>query len=717
MFSLAHDLNLASTIYIRDGLKEVSKSTLEGLPDHNQKYLEWLQYMEERYQKGDISHQTPEWDTFMNDPVRKEKFLQEKCFQESCSPEFKLIARIGTAIPAILRQEADALQLMFGDDLLDHYYAELEGNVIIQDTLRAYLSTLSHKYVNLRVIEIGSGTGGTTLPVIEALSPVGKDGLMTKNSRISQFTYTDISAGFFDKAKSKFKAWKNIMEFRRLDIEKDPIDQGFEAGTYDIVLAANVLHATQDLTNTLKNARKLLRPGGKLLLHEGIGLELLSVPLAFGTLPGWWLSVEPYRRWGPLVDEKHWNQALKAADFTGTDLVLPDYQPDLIHSQSLMVANAVDPAAPAECKYPDTIIITTGAQTSSPLVSSVVKGLEKFELPNLKVVHWRDLAGLDAREIVFVSLLELDQSVFLDIAESDFNIIRKLLLTCQGGLWVTKSTTSHPEASIATGLIRTVRWERDLDTCDLVLLGLDDSDLSSNDLTAKQIAKLFDHHFITTTTDRNEEYNSDNGVLSVNRLIQADYINDWLASKVAKPSPQMQPFGADPTRALKLSTDAPGLLNRLMFIDDPVYPKPLEPEDVEVEIKATGLNFRDIMSAMGEVNGDVLGAEGAGYISRVGSNVTKVKKGDRVMIMADQTGCFNTYARSDQRCVSQIPDDMSFEIAASIPVIYCTVLYCLNDIGRLLKGETILIHAAAGGVGQAAIMVAQDRGKFPLSFL
>ncbi|KAF2490207.1 hypothetical protein BU16DRAFT_470125 [Lophium mytilinum] len=709
MTKLSHDLNLASTIYIVDGLKEVSKTTLEGLPDHNQKYLEWLHHMEERYQKGTISHQTPEWESLINDPVRKEQFLQEHCFQEDSSAEFKLIARVGAAIPGILRQEADALQLMFGDDLLDHYYGELDGNVIIQDTLRAYLSTLSHKYVNLKVIEIGSGTGGTTLPVIEALSPVGKDGNMTKNSRLSQFTYTDISAGFFDKAKTKFKAWKNIMEFRRLDIEKDPVGQGFEAGTYDIVLAANVLHATQDLTTTLTNARKLLRPGGKLLLHEGIGLELLSVPLAFGALSGWWLSVEPYRRWGPLVDEKHWDQAFKAADFTGTDLILPDYQDDLIHSQSLMIASAVDPT-PAERQSPDTIVLTTEAQSKSSLVSSVVESLEKFGLPSVKVVDWRHLADIEVKESTFVSLLDLDHPVLLDVSESDFANLKKLFLTSQGGLWVGKSAIAHPDAAIATGFIRTARWERDLDTCDLVTLGLEDSELHSDAQTAKHISKIFDHHFITTTTNKNEEYSTSEGLLSVPRLIQAEYINSFLASKVTKAEPEVQAFGADPTRALRLSTDAPGLLNRLMFIDDPVYPKPLQAEDVEVEIKATGLNFRDIMSAMGEVNGEVLGAEGAGFITRVGSNVTKVKKGDRVMIMADQTGCFNTYARCDQRCVSQIPDDMSFETAASIPVIYCTVLYCLNDIGRLLKGETILIHAAAGGVGQAAIMVAQDRG-------
>lgn len=708
MMQLTHDLNLISTIYIRDALKEVARAPLEGLLPHNQKYLEWLQHMEERYQQGNIFHQTPEWESLMNDSARKEEFLKQHCYSPDSGSEFRLLARIGSQIPQILRQEVDALQLMFGDDLLDQYYAELEGNVVVHDLLRAYLGTLGHKYVNLKILEIGSGTGGTTLPVLEALSPVGKDGNMTNKSRLSGFTYTDISAGFFEKAKTKFKAWKNIMEFRRLDIEKDPIEQGFEPGSYDIILAANVLHATSDINNTLSNARKLLRPGGKLLLHEGSGHELLVPPLAFGTLPGWWLSVEPHRKWGPLMSEKTWDQMFRDTDYSGTDLVLKDYQDDLIHSQSLMIASALN-HDPVEVRHPDTIVVTTKTQ-AYPLVSQVLKSLEKLGISDPRVVDWRELSGLNLKETVAISLLELEGPVLLDIDEEGFKNVRHLLMTCAGAMWVTKDPIAHPEVAIATGFIRTVRWERDLDTCDLTILGLSDEDAASIDEVTRQISKLYQYHYINVTESRNDEYLSQGGVLYVNRLIAADYINEFLSAKVTKPSPQMQPFGADPSRALKLSTDSPGLLNRLMFVDDPMYPKPLLDNDVEVRIKATGLNFRDIMSAMGEVNGDVLGAEGAGIITRVGANVKKVVPGDRVMIMADQTGTFQTYARSDQRCVSKLPDDMSFEIAASIPVIYATVLYCLNDIGRLVAGETILIHAAAGGVGQAAIMVAQDRG-------
>ena len=69
-----------------------------------------------------------------------------------------------------------------------------------------------------------------------------------------------------------------------------------------------------------------------------------------------------------------------------------------------------------------------------------------------------------------------------------------------------------------------------------------------------------------------------------------------------------------------------------------------------------------------------------------------------------------TFARTKEVCVVRIPDDVTFEKVARIPVIFCTALYCLVDIAKLQEGESVLIHAAAGGVGQAAIMLAQNIG-------
>jgi NADPH:quinone reductase-like Zn-dependent oxidoreductase len=112
--------------------------------------------------------------------------------------------------------------------------------------------------------------------------------------------------------------------------------------------------------------------------------------------------------------------------------------------------------------------------------------------------------------------------------------------------------------------------------------------------------------------------------------------------------------------------------------------------------------------AMGQLRGDKLGQECSGVVSKVGSAVTNFATGDRVCAMSP--GSLSTYTRCAASCAWVIPDNMSFEVAASIPAVFCTAYYSLVDLGRLVQDESVLIHAAAGGVGQAAIIISQSIG-------
>lgn len=124
-------------------------------------------------------------------------------------------------------------------------------------------------------------------------------------------------------------------------------------------------------------------------------------------------------------------------------------------------------------------------------------------------------------------------------------------------------------------------------------------------------------------------------------------------------------------------------------------------------MKAVGLNFRDIMVTLGQLNIDPsdIGLECSGIVAEIGSNVTSLAVGDRVCAVAH--GSFATFPSCSTLKAAKIPDSIPFNVAASIPVVYATAYYCLYDIAHLQKGQTILIHAAAGGVGQAAIMLSQ----------
>ncbi|KAN0068942.1 reducing polyketide synthase FUB1 [Elaphomyces granulatus] len=252
----------------------------------------------------------------------------------------------------------------------------------------------------------------------------------------------------------------------------------------------------------------------------------------------------------------------------------------------------------------------------------------------------------------------------------------------------------NPTAEIVTGFARfiTLSVEQVKDAVSVVntMISLIDSVLSKKD---KNVAD-------------NSFYES-NGAIYISRVVKAGYMNDAIALKTSQPTAHPDKFGSEPNRALKLVIGAPGLLDTLQFVDDPDHDLPLAGGNVEFKIVAAGLNFLDIMVAVGQVTGNSLGRDGAGIITRTCPN-SKFKVGDRVCGIA--SGTFGTFARAHESTLTKIPDNLSFKCAAGFTVVYVTTYTALYDISNIQRGESILIHAAAGGVGQACIQLAKIRG-------
>ena len=164
-----------------------------------------------------------------------------------------------------------------------------------------------------------------------------------------------------------------------------------------------------------------------------------------------------------------------------------------------------------------------------------------------------------------------------------------------------------------------------------------------------------------------------------------------------------------PTRLQKLVLGEPGDFGslRLRAEDRPA----LLANQVEIEVRAVGLNFRDVLIALGaypDAANAVMGSECAGIITRIGSDVTRFKVGDEAVSIIP--GCFKSHMVVDASVVAHKPKNLSFDEAAAIPVNFMTADYALSHAGCLKKGERVLIHAAAGGVGMAAVRLAQRIG-------
>lgn len=234
--------------------------------------------------------------------------------------ELRLLERCAGALSGVLRGEQDPLQLLFpGGSFREAnaiYVASPVArtyNETVKSVLHEILSALPPE-ATLRVLEIGAGTGGTTRFVLPALP----------RERTS-YTFTDVSPAFLEAAQVEF-ADTPFLSTALLDMERDPAEQGYLPGSFDVVIAANVLHATTDLARALHRARDLLAPGGVLLLLEGVASERW-IDLTFGLTTGWWHGTDTELRPDyPLVSRASWHALLNQAGFESI-VMTPEHGP------------------------------------------------------------------------------------------------------------------------------------------------------------------------------------------------------------------------------------------------------------------------------------------------------------------------------------------------------------------------------------------------------
>nr|WP_246357067.1 non-ribosomal peptide synthetase/type I polyketide synthase [Pyxidicoccus fallax] len=162
------------------------------------------------------------------------------------------------------------------------------------------------------------------------------------------------------------------------------------------------------------------------------------------------------------------------------------------------------------------------------------------------------------------------------------------------------------------------------------------------------------------------------------------------------------------TEDYQLQTRRKGTLDALHLA--PAECRAPAPGEVQLEVRASGLNFRDVLNALGMYPGEAgpLGSECAGEVVAIGEGVQGLSVGDAVMAMAP--GTFRRFVTVDARLVAPVPAGLSFEQAATIPIAFLTAWYALHDLGALKPGERLLVHAAAGGVGMAAVQIGRMLG-------
>ncbi|KAH7070080.1 hypothetical protein FB567DRAFT_598626 [Paraphoma chrysanthemicola] len=673
-----------------DALQSVISVTLSELadldtktrPPHLQKYMAWLR---------DVHTKKLVW-------VADATPMATLSDLDRVHPEWGVHIAVACNLSQILRGEIDPLQVIFSTNLAERFYVDMFQRHC--DTrFDRLLDLISFEKPGMKILEVGAGTGSMTSHVIAALRACEKQ---HGGVRFEKYTYTDISHAFFEEAKDRFKEHTGRMEFRVLDLEKDTVEQGYQEGAYDLVVAGAVLHTTESLQSTLQNVRKCLKPGGKLLFFENV-LPDLALQFSFGTLSGWWRGKEDWRT-GPrdqYTSEAQWHELLENCGFSGNDTVLNDQDSKTF---SIIVSTAVTRREEPPNAQRVLMCLDKGSDEQCNLARGIEQTLAERGVYACESCDLEDMANMSIKpEDRVIVLYELGNNRLQSLREIEFRNVQSLMQKSKNILWLTETISDDEQsifAGMSTGFLRTMRSEAtNSRIVTLALERFNNDCLSSID----HVVAVFKRSFEESCSET--EYSIENNRVVIGRLKEEILANAKMLD-ASYPSLSSGRWGDGP--ALKFDVGTRGTLDTLRFIEDPVYYEQLGPRDVEVDAKAWGLNFRDVFIALGRMDENEFGLDTAGYVTRVGSGCTEFKPGDRVVLAC--CGSFRMYPRADERQVTKIPDTMSFEDAASLPAPAVTAHYCLIDIAHLQKGEKVLIHSAAGSTGQLAVQIAKNVG-------
>jgi acyl transferase domain-containing protein len=321
---------------------EPLRSRLSVLERHRRLFARMLVMLGE---DGVLRGQGAQWQVAVAPaPVDTEARVRELlAAHPDCEAELALTRRCAEGLAAVLRGNADPLALLFPEGSLAETEMLYQNsppaktyNSLIAGVLDALLASWPAGR-RLRVLEIGAGTGSTTAYLLPRLRQLPAGSV--------DYCFTDVSPLFLKRARDKFPDI-DFLRTQLLDIGADLATQGFEAGSFDIVLGANVLHATPDLGVTLSHVRDLLAPGGRLVLLEGATTQRFG-DLTVGLLEGWWCYTDTGRRAYALMPRESWLGLFRQLGFVDACALPGEDAGPVLRQQAVYLAEAPQAAAPA----------------------------------------------------------------------------------------------------------------------------------------------------------------------------------------------------------------------------------------------------------------------------------------------------------------------------------------------------------------------------------
>ncbi|KAI1304521.1 PKS-NRPS hybrid [Xylaria venustula] len=446
---LLFSLERVAYFYLRTLDKEIPRSQRTNLEWHHTRLFAYVDHVLSRVDRGTNRFAKKEWQNDTKDLIHK---ILDK-YPDNI--DLRLMRAVGENIAAVVRGEITMLEPMLQDNMLNDFYVIAHGMPRYTAYLASLASQIGHRYPHMHVLEIGAGTGGATKSFLGALG-----------DKFSTYTFTDISGGFFEKAKNVFSSYSSKMNFQVLNIEKDIDDQGFTEGSYDVIIASLVLHATRNLDETLRNVRRLLKPGGYLLLLEITENDQMRFGLLFGGLEGWWLGYDDGRALSPCIGIEEWETYLKQTGFSGIESSMP-HDETLPVPLSVIVSQATDDRVellkqPLQQQQTTATVIPQLTIIGGDALATDVRRIVNSYCGNVKYIESLNEIGSDDLPVggTVLCLKDIEEPVFKSMDADKLRGFQTIFKQSTNVLWVTQGVRfGDPYSRMVVGFGRTIVLE------------------------------------------------------------------------------------------------------------------------------------------------------------------------------------------------------------------------------------------------------------------
>ncbi|GFF89731.1 lovastatin nonaketide synthase [Aspergillus udagawae] len=589
-------------------------------------------------------------------------------------PEGRILAAMGEQLNTVLKDPSSTIDM---DPVWEHYWDAIRSTPVY-GKLASYLELVGYKNPMISILEVEGTFGQSSQGHLERLLNNNGQGPIC-----SEYTITHQIASIPEHFAPLLSKWNQRLKVKKLDLNQSPETQDFPKSQYDVIIVPLGLCTVPTKLQALRNIHKLLKERGHLIIVDPIaGHNDLVNSVIFANSPGCWSE----GRFGYTFGE--WNVALSAAGFSEAEdastsregpfmIITRPSQEDSIPKRSVLIIsehddNGIDMSALQDCLSP---------------VSSDIE--------------IADFTHAKPEGRVCIVLSGLSRPLMANPTPEELEVLKRILLKASGVLWVTRGAAISPvtpDGALAIGFIRTSRSESGIER--IVTLDLDGQNPLSSYCAAEVICTVVRERILAEGDGQSDtEYAERNGVLLIPRVVENKAFNSSLALSRETQTTSLEKFGQD-GRFLKATISGASQADEVLFVHDSRI-NDLPADHIRVQTYAVCIDKQAVNSLeeqdMSQEPAMSFGA--SGIVHSIGEAVHGFAPGDRVACLAQ--GAVANYQQEKAFAFQKLPSDLSFEAAAALPVAYCTALYALQNLGRVVSADRVLVYGATGTVGQA----------------